>query len=504
MQLAIIIGYLALLIALGVASNRVLRGTSRDYLLASHTIGPVLLLLSLFGTTMTGFSLVGSTGEAYRRGIGVYGLMASSSGIIHSLCFFVIGMRLWSISRRHGYITQIQFFRERLGSNGIGLVLFPVLVGLIVPYLLIGVLAGGSVVNSVTRGAFPELFADSGGGVPNWLASLAICLVVLTYVFFGGMRGTAWANAFQTTVFMVLGVVTFYVIATRLGQGDGLLASMQAASEAVPREKLTFAGISRPLFASYLLVPLSIGMFPHVFQHWLTAKSAASFKLSIVAHPIFIMIVWAPCVLIGAWASSDLAGIPDGLPKNTELAFLVNKLAGPTLVGLLSAGILAAIMSSLDSQFLCLGTIFTNDIVLHYTDRNRFSGRQVVLLARLFIVVIVAVTYGLSLFEPRRVFTLGVWVFSGFSSLVPLVVAAIYWRRLTKAGAYACVLSAAGSCLYFFRESDFGARLDYSVFGMLPVVVMMFASTAALISISLVTRPPAQRTLAKFFPEMAQ
>jgi SSS family solute:Na+ symporter len=61
-QLIIICIYLALLVALGVFSSRLFRGTSKDYMLASHSIGPFLLLMSLFGTTMTGFALVGSTG----------------------------------------------------------------------------------------------------------------------------------------------------------------------------------------------------------------------------------------------------------------------------------------------------------------------------------------------------------------------------------------------------------------------------------------------------------
>ena len=44
-------------------------------------------------------------------------------------------------------------------------------------------------------------------------------------------------------------------------------------------------------------------MFPHVFQHWLTAKSAKTFRLAIVAHPICIAVVWLPCVIIGTWAA---------------------------------------------------------------------------------------------------------------------------------------------------------------------------------------------------------
>lgn len=534
-QLIIIGIYLALLLGLGLFAGTLFRGTSKDYLLASHSIGPVLLLMSIFGTTMTAFALVGSTGEAFKEGVGVYGMLASSSGIVHSLCIFIFGVKLWSLGHRYGYKTQIQFFRDRLESDRIGLLLFPVLVGLVIPYLLIGVMASGSVINGVTQGTivdgkvvdptfeegtFPafleqgrEGFAADGsrGGVPRQLASLVICAIVLLYVFFGGMRGTAWANTFQTTVFLVLGVVTFFVIANRLGGQDGLLANLRTASSHVPTDKLTRTNMRPETFLTYMLIPASMGMFPHLFQHWLTARSAAAFKLPVIVHPLFIMIVWVPCVLVGVWATGDLIQVPPPVQANPNivLPFMVRSLAGPVLGGFLTAGILAAIMSSLDSQFLCIGTMFTEDIALHYGDRKNISDRREVLLARSFIVAVVAVTYFFSLFEPRRVFTLGVWCFSGFTSLVPLVFAALYWRRLTKAGAYACVLAAAGSWLYLFRASDFALNPSYTVdvplggvtYELMPVTAMIAASTVAMVVVSLVTPPPSAQTLAKFFPK---
>ena len=76
--------YLFLLISLGVFSSRLFRGTSADFFVAERSIGPFLLLMSVFGTTMTAFALVGSTGKAWELGNGVYGLMASASGIVHS------------------------------------------------------------------------------------------------------------------------------------------------------------------------------------------------------------------------------------------------------------------------------------------------------------------------------------------------------------------------------------------------------------------------------------
>ena len=493
-QLIIICVYLLLLLCLGLVASKRLLGTKKDFLLASHSIGPFLLLMSLFGTMMTAFTLVGSSGEAFTEGIGVYGMLASSSGIIHSLCFFVVGLRLWSLGRKYGYTTQIQFFRDRLDNDGIGILLFPILVGLVIPYLLIGVISSGVVIQSMTVGAFPEWFPTdnpaTSGGVPKWLGSLVICCVVLGYVFFGGMRGTVWANSFQTMVFVVLGIVTFLVITNKLGGADSLLENLRKAAAAVPYEKVTRVGMSKTKFFTYLLVPLSAGMFPHLFQHWLTAKSAASFKLSIVAHPLLIMILWAPCVLIGIWASSDLIEIPPLIAANPNqvLPFLVQNESFPVLAGLLAAGILAAIMSSLDSQFLCLGTIFSNDIITHYIGEDRLSDRQQVALARTFIAAIVAVTYGLSLFPQRSVFGMGVWCFSGFASLFPLVLAAIYWKRLTAAGAYAAMLATMLSWFYLFWRSGFGADRTYtvdirvgdSVYQTMPVVTIFLCSTVAM------------------------
>lgn len=659
-QLIIIACYLGLLLFLGLFSSRLFKGTSRDYLLASHSIGPVMLLMSIFGTTMTAFALVGSTGESFKEGVGVYGMLASSSGIVHSLCFFVLGVKLWSLGRKYGYTTQIQYFRDRLQSDRIGILLFPILVGLVIPYLLIGVMASGTTINSITEGAFDSAFAEYDYGIPPWLGSLVICGVVLVYVFFGGMRGTAWANTFQTIVFMILGLVTFTIISDKLGgfqaaseavqknnpsrlmrgvaesdqkkydqsfarwQGlafynyavehkqfsltdeqkesahaalmeqlnaEKLLPPQKTAAEAMlagkldlvelsdleknramlaqddrgapesepaawsegvithhdlrsfprrggadkaggkamfeklighPKEKKwtrkKAAGVYRATqwapdephgtdpwkFLTYFFVPLSVGMFPHLFQHWLTAKNASSFKLAVVCHPIFIMIVWVPCVLVGVWATSALG--PDGtllfkphFPANAVLGAIVKSLTTPVLAGFLTAGILAAIMSSLDSQFLCVGTMFTTDIVSHYAGKNRFSDRQIVMIARLFIVAVVAVTYLFSLYEPRRVFTLGVWCFSGFSALFPLIFASLYWKRLTKAGAYACIVAAISVWLYSFIQSGFGAKAGYTLFGVMPVATMVAASAVSMIVVSLLTKPPEEAHLKRFF-----
>ncbi len=573
----IIVAYLVLLLLLGQLSRRFFRGTSKDYFIASNTIGPFFLLMSVFGTTMTGFALVGSTGKAFERGIGTYGLMASSSGLIHAAIFFLIGIRLWGYGKRHGYVTQIQFFRDRFESNAIGYVLFPILVGLVVPYLLIGVLAAGKFVLPVTAGAFPGVFPNEAtpqwaGGIPAWLTGLVVSVVVLTYVFSGGSRGTIWANTFQTLVFMAMGVLAFVVLSSTLGgpqnatkigmqinaEGQAIQTHGidRATHKLIEYEKPRVLGrVTKPLteeqkakiakdgnlrphqtrtpievefdqrnpktkekvgtfhrefgipwlmFLTYMFIPLSVGMFPHLFQNWLTAKSARTFRLTVVAHPVFIMVVWAPCVLLGMWASGFLPALtPDKI--NSTLGIVIGQMTGnKIIVGMVAAGVLAAIMSSLDSQFLCLGTIFTNDIVLHRAKgKKTYTDRQILLMARGFIVAIVVLTYVLAMLAAAagaNVFDLAVWSFSGFSALFPVVFASLYWKRTTATGAIASIFAAMAVWLWLFRASGWGG--EYLVGpGIMPAALAFGAGAATLVLVSLVTPPPSEKTIAKFFPK---
>ena len=510
----VIVIYLGALLAFAMGSKIFFRGTSNDYFVASRSIGPFMLLMSVFGTTMTAFALVGSTGKAFERGVGTYGLMASSSGLIHAACFLLIGLKLWSIGKRHGYVTQIQFFRGRYESNALGYLLFPILVLLVIPYLLIGVIGAAKTIGGVTGpkgpnpGMFPELFESTNGAVPPWLTGLVICVVVLCYIFAGGSRAAAWANTFQTLVFMVMGVLAFILISNKLG---GLGAAIEQANDAhlvrTPSE-MEFTskagktihrevGVPPIMFLTYMFIPLSVGMFPHLFQHWLTAKSAKAFKLTVVAHPICIMIVWVPCVLIGLWATGKL---PADAPPAAVLAQMVGRLVqDPIIVGLVTAGVLAAIMSSLDSQFLCLGTIFTNDVVLH-NSRKEFSDKQILLMARGFVVGIVILTYTLAMILiDKNVFDLAVWCFSGFAALTPLVIAALYWRRSTAAGAFASVIVVTVTWFIFFAMSGFGG--EYTVLGgVMPVAICWGAGALAMIVVSLATKPPNAETVEKFFP----
>jgi SSS family solute:Na+ symporter len=482
--LFILLAYLVVVLAIGGFSHRLFHGTSEDFFVATRSLGPILLLLSLFGANMTAFAILGASGEAYVSGIGVFALMASSSALVIPLCFFVLGTRVWELGKRRGYLSPIEFFRERYQSDRLGLLLFVVLNAFLVPYLLIGVTGGGITLAQITAGL-----------IPKWLGSLILVAVVLGYVAYGGMRGTIWVNAFQTLLLLCLGTIACWVVVHQLG---GLETAMRRVAVANP-DLLVRGSRIRPLqLFTYTFIPLSVAMFPHIFIQWLTAKNARAFRLPVAVYPLCVAIVWVPSVVLGVLSRLDVPHAPPAA-VNSLLIRVVEHHAGSVLVGLLAATICSAIMNSFDSQVLAMSTMFTQDIVLHYGYHDRLDERKRVLVGRLFVVAILALTYVISLFLNPSLFKLGVWCFSAFAALFPIIAAALFWPRSTRQGVAAAILSVVALWIYLVASEWRSPDYTLGDTGILPVALLLAVSTVTLVVVSLLTRPPDRATLDIFF-----
>src|SRR5438067_10044069 len=130
----VVLIYLAIVGYIGSVAFRRGKANTEDFFLASRTIGSLVFFLSLFATNMTAFAILGSSGMAYKRGIGVFGLMASSSAFIIPLTIFLIGTRLWALGKRFGHMTQVQYFRDRWECSSIGTVIFALSAVMLLPY----------------------------------------------------------------------------------------------------------------------------------------------------------------------------------------------------------------------------------------------------------------------------------------------------------------------------------------------------------------------------------
>src|SRR6267154_2858318 len=126
--------YLAVIAFVGSIAFRRGKTNTEDFFLANRSVGEMVFFLSLFATNMTAFAILGSSGQAYRQGIGIYGLMASSSAFIIPLTIFFIGTRLWALGKKFGHMTQVQYFRDRWECSGIGTGIFSLSAIMLLPY----------------------------------------------------------------------------------------------------------------------------------------------------------------------------------------------------------------------------------------------------------------------------------------------------------------------------------------------------------------------------------
>ena len=530
--------YLAAVLYIGIFAFRRAKGKeeAEDYFLASRSLGPFVFLFSLFGTNMTAFAILGSSGHAFTNGIVTFGLMASSSGLVIPLTIFLIGTRVWALGKKYGFMTPVQMFRDRWECSHIGTVIFVVQAVLLVPYIIIGIMGGGTTLHTI-----------SGGFVPFWFGGAVVAMVVMSYVFFGGMRGTAWVNTFQTVLFLLFGAIALIVIGVGMGGFRNAAQQMLAAPALAPL--LTRERISPFYFLSYTFIPLSAIAFPHILIFCLTARKMGQFRKTVIFYPLCILAIWLPCVFLGVMANrvSDVPQIrakqearrvlatqgknmaPEQRDELREQAagddvimLLLQRYAPLWLAGLLGAGIMAAVMAS-DSQILALSTMFTEDVFAFYGGKRRFGERVQVQTGRIFIVLITLFAYAVALRAPETIFELAIqYAFSGFAALSPLLIAALFWRGSTKWGALASTIFVAAAVTavaiyqHFVPAPAPGPSIvswapggvevltrtpgGTAVFGFMPVVPMVIISALLMIVFSLATTKPKAATVAKYFP----
>jgi len=432
-------------------------------------------------------------------------------------------------------MTPVQMFRDRWECGHIGTVIFCVQAALLLPYIIIGVMGGGTTLNVI-----------SGGLVPFWFGGAVVALVVMSYVFFGGMRGTAWVNTFQTILFLVFGAIAVVVIGAGMGGFQSAVAALQASPATAPL--LTRERISPYYFFSYTFIPLSAIAFPHIAIFCLTARKMAQFKKTVIFYPICIMAIWLPCVFLGVMANrvGDVPAIRAKVEARRVLAtqgrqlspaqrdelreqsagddtilLLLQRYAPLWLAGLLGAGIMAAVMAS-DSQILALSTMFTEDIFAFYGGKRRFGESVQVQTGRIFVILLTVIAYAIALRAPETIFELAIqYAFSGYAALSPLIIAALFWRGSTKWGALAATLWTAFAvvAVAVFQAlvdapapgastivASFGGIEALSrtpggtaIFGFMPVVPMVLISALLMFVVSLVTSKPRQATVDKYF-----
>ncbi len=361
----VILVYLVVIAVIGGVAFKRSKENTEDFFLANRSIGSMVFFLSIFATNMTAFAILGSSGQAYRQGIGIYGLMASSSCFVIPLTIFFIGTRLWAMGKKFGHQTQVSFFRDRWECNHIGTVIFALSAAMLVPYMIISIMGGGTVLADISDFAGDASTADS-----------------LRLGLRHRGRGRDAQRLPRRDARHGLGEYSANDPVPLFRRGGGGGHQPRAApwlrrlhAEIWPRTTkrrflVTRERMPPQVFWSYTLIPLSSIMFPHMAIMCFSARRVSAFKQTVVAlshrHPGHLA-----AVRVSRRAGLRRAG-QNSRSRRRSAAHVANLRAG-LAGGILGAGIISAVMGSDAHQVLALSTMFTKDVFAHYGGHEKFG-----------------------------------------------------------------------------------------------------------------------------------
>jgi len=466
-------GYFFLLLLVGFFTQRRARAKEADYFLASRSLSPLLLFITMAATNFSAFTVFGFSGAGWRIGYAFYPIMAFGTGFM-ALSFFVIGRPVWRLGREKGLLTPPELILDRLGSPTLRLVFLAVLVAFTLPYLAMQPMAAGYALEGLL-------------GIPYVWGAVLVTAVMLAYMLLGGMRAVAWTAVVQGVMMIVFLALALGVIAAAHG---GLTSANRSAAEAFP------ALFSRPgggsvfgpgVWLGYLLLWLLCDpMFPQLFQRFYAARSLRALSLTATLYPLVTGGLFLCTVSIGVIGRLSYPTLESGAASDSILPMLLSKHAPGVIEALVLTAGLAALMSTLDSQLLTLSSMVSRDLLGPLLKRRRVGEKGTFWIGKALVLVLGIGGLLLALRLPGTLLDIATESFTGFAVLFPTVIAALYWPRVTPAGAVASILVGEG-LLAAYRFNLLPS------FGTLPVVPIVLATTVVLVAGSLLSRRPKPR-----------
>ena len=460
--LLMVIGYFFVLLILGFIAYQKTKKTPEDYFIAGRTFGPVILFFSLAATNFSAFTFLGFAGNAYKTGLGQYGIMGFGTAIM-AIMFFIIGRKIWKLGKKHKYITPPELIGHRFNSRSLRLIFMGVMVVFTIPYLSVQAIGAGILIQYVT------------GNISWQIGAVTTIIVVMVYVMLGGMRGSGWADVFQGVLMILAMTCAVVFIAVNLGGFE------QANLLAYHADPVLF---SRPggneyftmqVWFSFMLLWVFVDpMFPQMFSLFYTAKNLKSLKVSMIMYPLIVSFFFLFPVLIGVWAHGVGLSLTSG-SEDMVLPMMVQRFTPSFIFAFIMTGALAALISTADSQLLSLSTMLSHDLLgLKKRKREVLYGKIVIVLLSLCTVLFVIGGY-----NPNEgiMGTLVKTTFSGLVVLCPTTIAALYWKRATKYGCIASIVIGELSIVLF----HFQILAD---FNFLPGILALVISTLVLIACS--------------------
>lgn len=472
LSLGVVGAYLLLLAAIGFWSYRHSGQDPVSYFLAGRGLGSLALTLTTLATLLSAFTFIGVPADAYTHGLGIFLGVGVTTALISGL-FLWVGYRVWLAAQHFGFITPSEFFGHRFQSPLLALLYCLSALTFTAPYISIQIIGGAR-----------TLAAVLGEGIPYWPLAVVVALVILGYVLFGGSQAVVWTDVVQGII-LILGMGVAFV-ALALGVGQEAAGQLDPwLSLPGPQGRWSWQG----LLGNQLLFFMATPLFPQFFQRFYMARSAHPFKTLMVVWPLLILLVFFPAALLGVWGRLAFPS----LEKTDQIMPMMLQTLPSGVAAVVITAALAALMSTADSQLLTASSLVTRDLVVTFF-RRQLSPHQEELLGRWVVLGIGLASFVIALNPPGLIVEIATWSFQGNAMLFPVLIAGLYWKRATRAGAVAGALVSSGLTLGWLS----GLLPRAWTGGWLPVIPAVVIGSGVLIGVSLLTQPPKEQVTAYY------
>ena len=441
--------YLIGMIVLGILFSGKNRSTA-DFYLGGRRLGPLVTAMSAEASDMSSWLLMGLPGVALATGLPEAFWTALGLGIGTYINWLVVAGRIRRYSQKLGAVTIPDFYSRRYHDkrNVLSLIAALVIIVFFIPYVASGFNACGTL--------FSSLF-----GVDYFTAMLVSAVVILVYTSLGGFLAASTSDLIQSIVMTCALVI---VVAFGIHSAGGW-SNVVANASSLPGyltltqgyDSSTGAAASYPPLVIVSTMAWGLGYFgmPHILLRFMAIKDSEKLKISRRVATVWVFIAMGVAILIGVVGAGMIAnGAIEPLSSGNSQRVIIKiaELLGsygilPALIaGVILSGILAATMSTADSQLLAAASSVTQDL-LQDTFKLKISEKAAMIIARAAVlsIGIVAIIWAR---KEGSVFTIVSFAWAGFGAAFgPTMLLALFWKKSTKQGAIAGMI--AGGVMVF-------------------------------------------------------
>lgn len=455
--------YLGAMLTIGFITYKETESTD-DYFLGGRKIGPWSTALSAEASDMSGWLLMGLPGVAYFSGMqeAFWTAIGLLIGTYLNWVLVAKRMRKYSIHAKDA-ITIPQFFTNRFHDKS---KLLQVISSVIILFFFTVYTASGFL-------ACAKLF-NAVFGMNYKVALLLGVLVVTGYTLLGGYLAVIFTDFVQGCLMFVALVVTGLIALIAVGGPVQAVTLLSDFGEHFINPFITPPGSSYGFLEALSALAWGLGYFgmPHILTRFMSIRSNVEVKLSRRIAMVWVTFAMGAALLVGVIGKVFLQPIVFDTQSAAEAVFIVSlyKIFPSLIAGIFLCAILAASMSTADSQLLVASSSFSKDIYKAFI-RRKASEKETLIVSRISVVAVTIIAIFLAMDPTSSIFDVVSYAWAGFGATFgPVILAALFWRRATKQGAIAAMVGG-GLMVIVWKQLSGGI---FDVYELLPAFI--FAS----------------------------